>query len=110
MTGSAAISLELIPPPVKGLSAIVTHTHTHTGAIESDVESRRHPTHQHSLRHIHENWELKRERVTTQAAADLGQTSFNSEPLLNEDVFIQNRQPKRYLYVTSDAANVLHQI
>lgn len=48
VTGSAVISVKLIPQPVTGLSAIVihpnadTHTHTNTGAIESNVQSRRH--------------------------------------------------------------------
>lgn len=59
--GSAAISVELIPQPVTGLSAAVIHTHAHTntGAIESNVQSRRHwrgvltHPHTHCLAHIH---------------------------------------------------------
>ncbi len=74
--GSAAISEELIPQPVTGLSAAVihthadththTHTHTNTGAIESNVQSRRHRrgvpnTHTHTQTHCVAHIQGKRE-------------------------------------------------
>lgn len=61
MTGSEAISVELIPQPVKGLSAIVihphadTHTHRNSGAIESDVQRRRHWRGFLSFTHTHKH-------------------------------------------------------
>lgn len=69
-----------------------THTSTNSGAIESDVQRRRHwrgflsftHTHKHKVSDtfaVNGSW---KERVTTQAAGDLWPTSFNFSVILSD--------------------------